>query len=133
MIPSVGEYLVPLALLISITTIVVLLSIAYAIFKYKNGITSKKEGGFLYKLLLNQYYIPQLYQGIAKVFSTIASFLHQVVELRIIDAIVDTIGRSVFVIGRVFRISQDGNLTSMLRFMVAGVLILLAFVAFFGR
>ncbi|PDW37453.1 NADH-quinone oxidoreductase subunit L [Helicobacter pylori] len=132
-IPSVGEYSVPLALLISITTIVVLLSIAYAIFKYKNGITSKKEGGFLYKLLLNQYYIPQLYQGIAKVFSAIASFLHQVVELRIIDAIVDTIGRSVFVIGRVFRISQDGNLTSMLRFMVAGVLILLAFVAFFGR
>ncbi|RVZ98979.1 NADH-quinone oxidoreductase subunit L, partial [Helicobacter pylori] len=110
-----------------------LLSIAYAIFKYKNGITSKKEGGFLYKLLLNQYYIPQLYQGIAKVFSAIASFLHQVVELKIIDAIVDTIGRSVFVIGRVFRISQDGNLTSMLRFMVAGVLILLAFVAFFGR
>ncbi len=111
----------------------VLLSIAYAIFKYKNGITSKKEGGFLYKLLLNQYYIPQLYQGIAKVFSTVASFLHQVVELRIIDAVVDTIGRSVFVIGRVFRASQDGNLTSMLRFMVAGVLILLAFVAFFGR
>ncbi|GAA7946094.1 hypothetical protein HpBT072_12090 [Helicobacter pylori] len=110
-----------------------LLSIVYAIFKYKNGITSKKEGGFLYKLLLNQYYIPKLYQGIAKVFGAIASFLHQVVELKIIDAIVDTIGRSVFVIGRVFRISQDGNLTSMLRFMVAGVLILLAFVAFFGR
>ncbi len=133
MIPSVEEYPVPLALLISITTIVVLLSIAYAIFKYKNGITSKKEGGFLYKLLLNQYYIPQLYQGIVKIFSAIASFLHQVVELKIIDAIVDTIGRSVFVIGRVFRTSQDGNLTSMLRFMVAGVLILLAFVAVFWR
>ncbi|WP_104747798.1 NADH-quinone oxidoreductase subunit L [Helicobacter cetorum] len=132
-IPNVEEYPVPLALLISITTIVVLLSIAYAIFKYKNGITSKKEGGFLYKLLLNQYYIPQLYLGIVGIFSTIAKFLHQVVELKIIDTIVDSIGRSTFVIGRAFRACQDGNLTSMLRFMVVGVLILLVFVAVFGR
>ena len=92
----------------------------------------KKRGLFIQALAQPILY-PAALSRDCKSFSAIASFLHQVVELKIIDAIVDAIGRSVFVIGRVFRISQDGNLTSMLRFMVAGVLILLAFVAFFGR
>ncbi|WP_104712384.1 NADH-quinone oxidoreductase subunit L [Helicobacter cetorum] len=130
---SYDEYPVPFMLLVGITTIVVLLSIAYAIYKYKHGITCKKEGGFFYKLLLNQYYIPKLYHKIACAFSAIALFLHKVIELKIIDAIVDNIARSTLILGRLFRISQDGNLTSMLRFMVVGVLILLAFVVVFGR
>ncbi|BDQ26709.1 NADH-quinone oxidoreductase subunit L [Helicobacter heilmannii] len=122
-VPSFADYPVPKMLLLALTTIGVLLSIAYAVQKYKKGF-GNKEGGFFYRLLLNQYYIPALYIAISRAFLGFAFWVWRKIEVRMLDAFVDTIAKIPTLIGQMLIPLQSGNLSGALRLMAFGVVVI---------
>ena len=117
--------------LIAITTVLVLSSIMFTVYKYTKGggFSPALEDRLIYKILFNQYYIPEFYDRfLVKPYTKISMFLWKEVDLRIIDTVVDTIARTIYNSGEKSRTSvQSGNLSKMLRWMVAGLVLLLGF------
>ncbi|PSM52170.1 NADH:quinone oxidoreductase I, membrane subunit L [Campylobacter blaseri] len=116
--------------LIVITLVLVALSTIFAIYAYKFDIFKPKlENNLIYKLLLNQYNIPKLY---SKVFINgyykIANICVNL-DNTIIDKTVDCMANSISKLGEKTDEIHSGNLSLMLRWLVAGfvVLLLLAF------
>ena len=125
------------------TQLFVLLSIAYAWKKYKKPdvklegdkaiINQKMEKSFVYQLLYNQYYIPQFYEEyLVKPYRELSMIFWKDVDMKIVDATVDFIGTTIYKTGEETRTMQNGNLSTMLRWMVIGTIILLTFAVVFG-
>ena len=119
-------------LLIVITLIAVACSTAFAIFAYKKGIfkDSIKEN-FIYKILSNQYYIPQIYDKVfVQNYFKISEFCAKI-DTNIVDKSVDLIAKYILKSGgSTNRTMQSGELSNMLKFMTYGfvILLILAFV-----
>ncbi len=113
--------------LIALTLALVIASIAFAIFKYsRGGFDPKHEQGFLYRFLSNEWYIPALYQkAIIEPYAKLSMFAWQKLDLRVVDFTVDLIARMVYGAGEKSRVMHTGSLSYMLRWIVAGLLILL--------
>ncbi len=116
-------------ILIAITTIMALSGIAFAIFKHRKDGTyfseKIKKKGF-YKLLANQYYLPHFIDNmILKPYLAISKFSWKQIDLKIVDAIVDGIAKTIYKSGEESRVIQSGNLSSSLRLMVFGITTLL--------
>lgn len=112
-----------------------LFGIILAMFIYikKGGYTDKVKGTIIYKVVSNQYYIPEFYQNyIVKPFELLAKFAYRNIDLKIIDASVDLIAHIMHKSGDNTRKIQNGNLSDMLKWMVFGVVALL-FCALFYR
>jgi NADH-quinone oxidoreductase subunit L len=110
------------------TQLFVLLSILFAIKKYLHfkGENKLVEQRFFYKLLFNQYYIPQLYEKCITVpYRKLSEIMWTKVDIKIVDATVDLIAMTLYKTGEETRGVQDGNLSSMLKWMVFGVVLLL--------
>jgi len=120
-------------MLILATSAIALSGIAFAIFKYKRGGFSEKvEEWGIYKLLINQYYIPQFYKDtIMKPFTALSTFAWQSIDVKIVDATVDMIAGIIYGAGQKARKVHSGNLSSMLRWMVVGVVVLLILAVFY--
>ena len=121
------------------TQIFVGLSIVYAYRKYMNNkITvpdgsSAMENSFMYKLLLNQYYIPYFYEEyIVKSYRELSTIFWNQVDVKIVDATVDGIAGILYSTGEKTRDMQSGNLSTMLKWMVAGTIALLSLAVVFG-
>ncbi len=112
--------------LIAATLGIATLGILFAIYMYRKGGFSKSlEERFCYKLLINQYYIPKIYElYIMRPFTALSHLLWKNIDLKIIDFMVDSIARSIYNTGERSRKMQSGNLSDMLRWMVAGMVIL---------
>jgi NADH-quinone oxidoreductase subunit L len=121
------------------TQLFVALAILYAYKKYANSRitvpdgTSAVENSFMYKLLFNQYYIPYAYEEyLVKPYREISDVFWHKVDLKIVDATVDGIAGIIYGTGERTRDMQSGNLSTMLRWMVVGLLILLSLAVVFG-
>jgi len=121
------------------TQIFVGLAILYAYKKYANHTitvpdgTSAMENSFMYKLLLNQYYIPYAYEEyIVKPYREISKVFWKEVDLKVVDATVDGIAGILYNTGEQTRDMQSGNLSTMLKWMVAGTILLLTLAVAFG-
>ncbi len=121
------------------TQIFVALAILYAYKKYANKKvmvpdgTSAIENSFIYKLLFNQYYIPYFYEEyIVKPYREISELFWTKVDMKIVDATVDGIAGIVYGTGEKTRQMQSGNLSTMLKWMVAGLVGLLSLAVVFG-
>jgi len=121
------------------TQLFVILSIAYAYKKYANASvkvpdgTSKMENSIPYKILKNQYYIPYAYEEyIVKPYRELSTILWQHVDMKIVDATVDGIAGIIYSTGEKTRDMQSGNLSTMLKWMVAGTVGLLSLAVVFG-
>jgi NADH-quinone oxidoreductase subunit L len=115
-------------LLIGGTLLIALGGIGFAVYMYgkKGGFPVWMEERFYYKLLSNQYYIPQLYkEGIMKPFTILSTFLWKSVDQKIVDKTVDTIASGLVRLGKGANAMQTGNLSTMLRWMVVGLVVLL--------
>ncbi len=115
------------------------LAILYAYKKYANSRvtvpdgTSKMENSFAYKLLINQYYIPYAYEEyLVKPYRELSEVFWQKVDLKIVDATVDGIAGIIYSTGEKTRVMQSGNLSTMLKWMVAGLVGLLSLAVIFG-
>ena len=108
-------------------------AIAFAWFKYKNAkVDLKVEQGFFYQVLFNQYYIPQLYDNLfSKPYKQLSEYLWAI-DNKVVDASVDFVGTRFLNTGKATHTMQNGNLSTMLRWMVAGLIILLATAVLFA-
>ncbi len=121
------------------TQVFVALSIMYAYKKYTDSKitvpdgTSKMENSFMYKLLLNQYYVPYAYETyLVTPYRELSDIFWTHVDMKIVDATVDGIAGIVYGTGEATRTMQSGNLSTMLKWMVAGTIGLLSLAVVFG-
>jgi NADH-quinone oxidoreductase subunit L len=121
------------------TQLLVILSIAFAYKKYMSKDikvpdgTSKMESRFCYKLLKNQYYIPYFYEEyLVKPYRELSTLFWEKIDLKVVDATVDGIGKMLYATGENTRGMQSGNLSTMLKWMVAGLIGLLSLAVVFG-
>ena len=121
------------------TQLFVILSIVFAYKKYMSKDikvpdgTSKMENSFKYKLLINQYYIPYFYEEyITKPYRELSTVFWKQVDQKIVDASVDGIANIFYTTGEKTRTMQSGNLSTMLKWMVAGLVALLSLAVVFG-
>ncbi len=119
--------------LIVITLGIAISGILYAVYKYSTGGFSKEVEEYpVYKLLANQYYIPDFYDKcIVKPYMAISAFMWQKVDVAIVDMVVDAIAKVLYKSGDKARGMQSGNLSNMLRLMVFGLLVLLLLAVIF--
>lgn len=135
MLPA-GEYHVHSALTYWIMTIgtqlFVIAAIVYAYRKYENAKIDKKvESGFFYQLLFNQYYIPRIYDEVfSKPYAELSKMMWKV-DNTVVDATVDGIANVFYGTGKATHTMQDGNISSMLKWMVVGLVALLVSAAVF--
>jgi NADH-quinone oxidoreductase subunit L len=106
--------------------------IAYAYYKYaRTGENAwkrdeKVENSVLYKLLINQYYVPKIYEEIiTKPYAMLSEKFWTHVDLKIVDATVDNIAKFFYASGDNVRSMQTGNLSNYLNWMAVGGVILL--------
>jgi NADH-quinone oxidoreductase subunit L len=120
-------------ILIFATSAIAISGILFAVYKYKRGGFSKSiENWGVYKLLKNQYYIPKFYEVAVMIpFTKASSFLWKSIDLRIVDATVDTIASIIYGSGEKARKIHTGNLSTMLRWMVVGLIVLLILAIFY--
>jgi len=121
------------------TQLFVIGAIAYAYKKYTSKDikvpdgTSKMENSFAYKLLINQYYIPYFYENyIVKAYRELSDVLWTKIDQKIVDGTVDGIANIFYQTGDKTRVMQSGNLSTMLKWMVAGTVVLLSLAVVFG-
>lgn len=114
-------------ILIAVTSAIALFGIGFAVFKYKNGGFSKQwQNSTIYKILINQYFIPQFYEKvICKSYFLLSRFAYKVIDMKIVDATVDLIARTVYKTGVHSAPIQSGNLSHTLRVMAVGVAFIL--------
>ncbi len=119
--------------LIFLTSAFVIIVIVATIYKYaKGGFSKQLETMPLYILLKNQYYIPKLYEVVIfKPYYALSKFAWKQIDVRIIDFTVDLIARTLYKTGQESRKMQSGNLSDMLRWMVVGIVVLLALAIFY--
>ena len=135
MLPA-GEYHVHSALTYWIMTIgtqiFVIAAIVYAYRKYEDAkIDLKVESGFFYQLLYNQYYIPKIYDEVfSKPYAELSKMMWKI-DNTVVDATVDGIANIFYGTAKSTHTMQDGNLSSMLKWMVVGLVGLLVSAAIF--
>ncbi|APW66775.1 MULTISPECIES: NADH-quinone oxidoreductase subunit L [Arcobacteraceae] len=112
-------------ILILVTSAIAIGGIVYAVVKYKNGGFSKEwEEKGIYKLLSNQYYVPQFYENfVTKPYYKLSVWVFDVIETKIIDNTIERIASSIYKLGEKARVIQSGNLSSSLRLMVLGLIL----------
>nr|WP_321267788.1 NADH-quinone oxidoreductase subunit L [uncultured Sulfurimonas sp.] len=95
--------------------------------------TSAMENSFKYKLLINQYYIPYFYEEyLVKAYRELSRVFWKQVDQKVVDASVDGIANIFYSTGESTRTMQSGNLSTMLKWMVAGLVALLSLAVVFG-
>ena len=116
-------------ILILVTSGVAIAGILVAVLKYKNGGFDKSwEDTAIYKLLINQYFIPQFYEKfVSKPYYAICVWTWKVIEIKLIDSSVDGLAHFINKLGVKARPIQSGNLSSSLRLMVLGLILGLVF------
>ncbi len=118
-----------LYMLIAVTSAIAISGIAFAAIRYLKSGTYFSEGmkhRFCYKLLANQYYIPHMLENlINKPYLAMSRFSWKEIDLKIVDTIVDAIAKAVYSTGGEARAMHSGNLSGALKWMAAGVTILL--------
>jgi len=96
--------------------------------KYYKGLErdEKLENSFLYRLLANQYYIPNLYEAvITKPYAMLSDMMWKDVDMKIVDATVDGIAKFLYKSGDSSRKMQTGNLSNYLNWMAVGAVLLM--------
>ena len=125
-----------LNILILLTSAIALFGIIFAIVKYRKSgkyFGEKLKNRFCYKVLANQFFIPHFLEYvISKPYLAISKFVWKAIDLKIIDSIVDGIGKIVYASGKEARVIQSGNLSTMLKTIIYGLVILLVISVAFG-
>jgi NADH-quinone oxidoreductase subunit L len=92
------------------------------------SVRSENSRSFLVNLLSRKFYVDELYEvAIQNPVARLSSFLHQVVELNVIDRFVNQTGSFVVWVGKNIRYMQTGNVGAYLFFMVISIILILVF------
>jgi NADH-quinone oxidoreductase subunit L len=119
--------------LMLLTLALVAVAILLAYVSYGRGVKlpekfSAVAGGSFYRLLLNKYYIDDLYDSlIVRPFTGIAEMLAQIFDPKIVDGAVNGIAAAARGLSSMWRGIQTGNVQHYLVGFVAGTIALLAY------
>ena len=111
-------------ILILVTSSIAVFGILFAYLKYiKNmNIFNLSKDSFIFKVLQNQYYIPNLYQMFSNIYLKTSTFLWKVIDMKIIDALVDSVAHTALGTSKELAYAHNGSLSTSLRIMTLGIL-----------
>ena len=122
-------------ILIVLTLCISISGIAFAYLKFKKDGTYFSiliKDKLYYKLLVNQYYLPHVISNvIIKPYLKLSNFFWKYIDVRFVDFIVDLLAKTVYNRGQSLRKMHSGNLSTLLRWMTFGVVILLIIVVIY--
>jgi NADH-quinone oxidoreductase subunit L len=100
---------------------------AYILFVKKQYILQAgRRPSFVENLIIRKFYVDELYEMlIQKPISRLSLFLHDVIEVKTIDRLVNNTGNLIVWAGKNIRYIQTGNVGVYLFFMVASIIIIL--------
>ena len=111
-------------MLMGLSTILVVISISLAWFRFRNYRIDGESKGFG-KLLENKWYVDEVYQTvIVNPLKSISAFFNNIVESKMIDGAVNGVGKAVNYSSRQLRWLQSGQVGAYVLLMVIGILIL---------
>ena len=111
-------------MLMGLSTILVVISISLAWFRFRNYHIDGESKGFG-KLLENKWYVDEVYQTvIVNPLKSISAFFNNIVESKMIDGAVNGVGKAVNYSSRQLRWLQSGQVGAYVLLMVIGILIL---------
>lgn len=112
-------------MLMGLTFALTITAIAFAYFKFKNFKPKAEETG-IGKLLENKWYIDELYDSlIVKPLNGLASFFNNIIEKRVIDKLVNGVGKSVQYSSRQIRYLQSGFVGNYVLMMVIAIIVII--------
>ena len=115
--------------LLVLTLSLVLVSAGFAIFAYKREIFKENIcESRIYKILQNAYFIPKFYEKFFINGYTLVSQICKKIDEIIIDRSIDLVATALNKFANLANKMQSGDLSIMLRFMVAGFALLLSFI-----
>ena len=115
--------------LLILTLSLVLTSAGFAVFAYKREIFKESIcESRAYKILQNAYFIPKFYEKFFINGYTLVSQIYKKIDEMIIDRSVDLVATALNKFAFLANKMQSGDLSIMLRFMVAGFALLLSFI-----
>lgn len=110
--------------LMILSTVLVIASILFAWFKFKNYQAEDKATG-LGKILQNKWYVDELYEAIVvKPLMSISAFLDGIAEKKGIDGTVNGVGKLISYASRQARLLQSGQVGAYVLLMVLGMILL---------
>jgi len=118
-------------MLMGAVVLLVIIMIIIAFRKFgKDEIVNEEPVG-LSKILANKWYVDELYQAvIVKPIEAIAAFFNKVLEARVIDGMVNGVGKAVQFSSRQLRLVQSGQVGSYVLIMVTSIILFLIFQLF---
>lgn len=111
-------------MLMGISTGLVLAVILFSVFRFRHYHPEGEPAG-IGKWLFHKWYVDELYDKIVvRPLKAISGFLHHIIEIKGIDALINGIGRGVLFAGRQLRLIQSGQVGAYVLLMVIGMLLL---------
>ncbi len=116
-------------LMAPVVLILVVIFMAYSIYVRKRVVTTTEPvRSFLGNLVYRKFYFDELYDSmVQKPVAGLSNFLHDVVELKVIDRFVNQTGNLVVWMGKNVRYIQTGNVGAYLFYMVISIILILFF------
>jgi NADH-quinone oxidoreductase subunit L len=120
-------------LLMGLTVAIATFGFALAYFSYLRGgkapeRLSSISGGAPYRVLVNKYYVDELYDFVlVRPFTVCSRWLAQVFDLGVIDGAVNGIAHSARALSSLWRTAQTGNVQHYLVGFVVGAVVILAY------
>ena len=112
-----------------VALVIVMIIIAFRSFG-RDEVAIDEPKGFS-KVLANKWYVDELYQtAILKPIEGLASFFNKVVEPKLIDGLVNGVGKAVQFSSRQLRLLQSGQVGSYVLIMVTSIILFLIFQLF---
>ena len=118
-------------LLMGAVVLLVILMIFIAFRKFTKDEIVDEEPVGISKILANKWYVDELYQAIIiRPIEGIASFFNKVLEAKVIDGVVNGVGKAVQFSSRQLRLVQSGQVGSYVLIMVTSIILFLIFQLF---
>lgn len=109
----------------TVSTILILLTIFFAVNQYKKYQNKNEEATGFAKVLENKWYVDELYDAvIIKPLDSFSIFLKNVVEKSGIDGLINGVGKFVKYSSRQLRLLQSGQVGNYILFMVMSIVVL---------
>ena len=117
-------------MVIAVLSATVVIYIAYNQY-VKKAVLPKEDDSQLsatHKLVYNKYFIDEFYDNlIVRPLNWISGKMYGLLEIRFIDHIVNSVGRSIVWSGKTLRYKQNGNIELYIFSMVIGIIAILLF------
>ena len=117
-----------IALVIILVVLAILAAYRKFVIKLRTGSIETEAGSFIERLAANKFYIDELYDAIfVKPALKISGALHEFVEVRFIDRVVNGAGTMIVRFSNIIRYLQAGHVGMYMFFMIIGILLILFF------